>query len=103
MEIGSTFLIVGILIAGIWIFIELKRMKHKIFAIILIFLILFSYFSFSSVINQNDVDLKSIEGLKKAGSLYFIWLSGIFKNFQSLTTHAVKLDWKGDENLTIEE
>ena len=100
MAIGVTLLVVGVLVAAIWTIIELKRLKHKIFAIFLICLILFTYFSFSAIINTHDVDLKSVEGLTEAGRLYFVWIGALFGNFKSITSHAVKLDWQDDgENL----
>jgi hypothetical protein len=102
MAIGMTVIILAILIAAIWILIEAKRMKHKIFAIVLIGLILFTYISFSVVLKQNDVKLNSASGIATAGKLYFSWLGGVFTNIKTVTTYALKQDWK-NENLTIEK
>ena len=94
MAIGVTFIIIAVIIVVIWILIEAKRMKHKIFAIFLILLILFAYISFAAVIKNNDVDLKSNSGLASAGKLYYSWLGGVFHNMKSITAYAFKQDWK---------
>lgn len=95
MAIGVTLLIIGILIAGIWILLEFKRFRHKFFAIFLIALILFSYISFTLVLKGKNVNLKTSSGILQAGKLYFSWLGSIFGNFKTITTNAVKMDWIG--------
>lgn len=94
MAIGVTFIIIAVVIVGIWILIEAKRMKHKIFAVFLILLILFTYISFAAVMRNNDIDLKSPSGLATAGKLYLSWLGGIFHNMKTITAYAFKQDWK---------
>lgn len=94
MEIGVTLFVVAVLVLFIWVFIELKRFKHKIFAMVLIALILFSYLSFSVVLRNEDINYKSIEGLTKATKIYFSWLGTVFGNLKSVTSYAVKQDWK---------
>ena len=103
MAIGTTLIVIGVLVAAIWLIIEIKRFKHKIFAVLLIALILFTYISFVSVIKGKDLDLKSIEGIKSAGTLYMSWLGGIFSNFKTITNNAINMDWKFNENETSEE
>ena len=95
MVIGTTFFIVAA-----WILIEVKRFKHKIFAIFLIVLILFTYISFSYTLSGQDLDLKTIPGLTEAGKLYFVWLGSMFSNLKSITTNAIKMDWKGNTTRT---
>ncbi len=93
MGLGIGFFIVAALIAVIWVFIEFKRMRHKIFAIVLIGLILFTYISFSVVVKNHNIDFKSATGWLTAGKLYFGWLFSAFDNAKYLTTQAVKLNW----------
>ena len=99
MAIGVTLFIVGGLIALIWLLIEMKRMRHKVFAIFLITLILFTYFSFTYVAKKNDVQLSSVSGLLNGGKVYFSWLGSLFGNVKSLTGYATDLDWQ-DNNVT---
>ncbi len=95
MVIGVTLIVVAALVAVIWIVIETKRMKHKIFAILLIALILFTYLSFTHVVKKHEVDVTTAGGIFDAGKLYFSWLGSIFGNFKSITTNAIKMDWSG--------
>jgi glucan phosphoethanolaminetransferase (alkaline phosphatase superfamily) len=94
--------IVLLLVLGIWILIEIRRMKHKLFAIFLIALILFAYVTFSMTIKDKDVDLKTVDGLAKATKIYFSWLGSAFLNLKSLTTNAIKMNWTG-ENKDIQK
>lgn len=102
MAIGTTLFIVGVLVAAVWIVIEMKRFRHKVFAIALIALILFTYFSFTSVLNRNEIDLDSTQSLISAGKLYFSWLGTVFGNFRTITANAINLDWSGG-NKTLEK
>lgn len=97
MVIGTTILVIAILIVSIWIIIEIKRFKHKLLAIFLVALILFTYISFVSVIKGKEIDFKSVEGLKEAGGLYLSWLGSVFSNLKTLTVNAVNMDWKANE------
>ncbi len=94
MAVGVTLLIIAVLLIAIWVIFEVKRFKHKLFAIFLIGLILFTYLSFMAVLKGEDIDLKSTVGIKEAGSLYVSWLGSIFGNLKSITTHAIDMDWK---------
>lgn len=100
MEVGFAFFVVVALILVIWIFIEIKRMRHKLFAIFLIALILFTYISFSVVLRGKNIDYTSVSGWTTAGKLYFSWLGNAFENFKTLTSSAVKMDWEGNKSLS---
>ena len=101
MVIGSHLLILLIAVAGIWILIEIKRLKQKIFAIFLIGLILFSYFSFATIFNDKDINFKSVEGLTEAGQIYFSWIASIFVNFKTITTNAINMNWGVNDTIDI--
>jgi hypothetical protein len=97
--IGVTLFIVAVVVIAIWVFIEIKRLKHKIFAVFLICLILFGYFSFLFVFKGKDINYKSIPGVIDATKIYFNWLFSIVGNFKSITTNAVKMDWQGNKTI----
>ncbi|MFH1365434.1 MAG: hypothetical protein ABIH28_02535 [archaeon] len=97
--ISTSLVIVSLIVIGVWLLIELKRMRHKLFAIFLIVLIIFAYMSFSVVIKNNSVDLKTIDGLTKAGKVYFAWLGSAFGNIKAITTSAIKMDWAGNQTI----
>ena len=100
MVIGVTLIIIAVLIAAIWIIIEIKRLKHKLFAIFLIALILFAYISFTFVLKDKPIDLKSPSGLMEASKIYFSWLGSATRNMKSVTTYAFKQDWGAEKNST---
>ncbi|MDA3905388.1 MAG: hypothetical protein PF484_04855 [Bacteroidales bacterium] len=101
MAFSATFLIVAVVVVGIWLFVEVKRLKHKLWAFFLIGLILFTYISFSVSLKGKDVDIKSIDGVIKAGKLYASWLGSLFNNAKSVTAYATKQNWSEyDTNVT---
>ena len=93
MNFGLTFFIVVALVVAIWAFLEIKRLRHKIVAIFLIGLVLFTYISFSVSLKGQNVDLKTVDGVIKAGKLYFSWLGSLFTNVKSITAYATKKNW----------
>jgi len=101
MVIGVAFLIVAILIASVWIIIEIKRLKHKLFAIFLVILIISGYLSIMVTFKGQEVDLKTIPGVIGAGKMYLSWLGSAFGNMKSITTYAVQKEW-GSSNETTE-
>lgn len=101
MVIGITLFIIAVLIIAVWVVIEMKRMRHKLFAVFLIGLILFLYISSAFVFKEQDIEWKSVSGVIKATKIYFSWLGSAFGNLRSITSYAIKMDWK--INKTIEE
>ena len=97
MAIGMTVLIISALIAAIWVIIEIKRLKHKLFAIFLIGLILFGYFSFNVSLRGQDIDVKTVSGIIEVSKIYFSWLGSAFGNIKDITTNAINMDWKGNQ------
>ena len=101
MALGVTIFIIIVLIAVIWITLEFKRARHKMFAVFLIVLILFTYFSFTIAIKGKNVDLTSASGMTKATGLYFSWLGHLFGNLKTVTANAIKMDWSNSNKTTI--
>ena len=95
--IGTAVIILAALVVFIYVLIEVKRLRHKVFALFLIALLIFSYISFSLVIKGRNIDFASVGGLTTATKLYFSWLGSVFGNMKSLTTNAIRMDWKGNE------
>jgi hypothetical protein len=93
VEFGITLFIVAILIIAIWVIIEVKRLRHKIFALFLIALILFTYVSFTVSLRGQDIDMTTVPGVMAASKLYVSWLVSVFNNLKSITTQAISLDW----------
>ena len=100
MEVGIKFFIVAIAVIAIWIIFEMKRFKHKLFAILLIALILFTYIGFNTSLKGEEIDFKTMEGITKGVKLYFSWLTSVVGNLKLVTTNAIKMDWANAENRT---
>ena len=99
MVVETTLLVVAVMIAAIWVVVELKRLRHKLFAIFLIALILFTYISFTVTLKGSDIDYTTIQGMIDAGKLYFSWLSFIFGNLKTITIQAIHMNWKGNQTI----
>ena len=91
--IGTLIFVVAFLIIAIWIIIEIKRMKHKIFAIFLIGLILFLFLSVSAVFKDQQIDLTNVSGISDAAKVYFAWLTSAFSNIKEITANVIRMDW----------
>ena len=98
--ISVTIFIVLILIITIYLFVEFQRFKHRLFAIVLIGLVLFAYFSMVIAFRNYDFDYKSIPGLVDGSKVYWNWVLSIGGNLVKITTNAVHMDWKISGNLT---
>jgi hypothetical protein len=103
MAIGITLFIIAVLIIAIWLVVELKRMRHKLFALFLIGLILFLYISATFVFKGQEIEWGTASGATKAANVYLSWLGSIFGNMKSITSYAIKMDWKDDEALENQE
>ncbi len=91
---GVALFIVAALIITIWVLIEVKRMRHKLFAVFLISLILFGYISAGLVFESREVDYKTVPGLIDAGKIYLSWLVSVAGNFKVITSGVINMDWK---------
>ena len=97
MALGVVFFVIVAVVIAIWLLFGFKRMKHKLFAVILIALILFSFFSFNVAFNGKEISLNNISDLGKISKIYFSWLGNIFGNMKTITGQAVKMDWQGNK------
>lgn len=100
MVIGLTIIVISIAVAAIWVFFELRRFKHKLWAILIIGLILFAYISFSLTLRNESIDYRSFSGLRDASKLYVAWLIGVFGNLKAITSNAINMNW-GASNSSI--
>jgi predicted tellurium resistance membrane protein TerC len=94
MEIGSTFLIALAVIIFIWIFVEVRRFRHKTIVVIILLFLILTCFGFSLTIKDKELNLKTIDGIKDAGQLYFYWLGNTLSNLKPITTNTIKMEWE---------
>ena len=90
------------LIAGIFVFVKLKYIKHKLSWIIVLVLILLFYIGFLASTAGQDLDFNTFEGSQTAIKLYLTWLGQSFDNLRTLTGQAINLDW-GTNSTAIQE
>ncbi|MFA4953044.1 MAG: hypothetical protein WC584_02375 [Candidatus Pacearchaeota archaeon] len=99
MAVGVTLLIVAVAVIAIYVLVELKRFRHKIFAILLIALILFVYLTAIYVFKGKDVNLKTASGFIEGVKIYFSWLLSAFGNLKTITANAIHMDWGGNKSI----
>ena len=87
--------IVVFILVLLWFF-KARHMKNKVYAIAVVLMLLFFYTTFSNVINDNQIDVKSFDGVISAGKLYFSWLGNAIKNIAVIGGNVVKMDWAGN-------
>lgn len=93
MVLGITLFVVVALVVAIWAFLQVKKVRHKVTAIFLIGLIIFTYIGFSVSLKGKDINLSTASGVIQAGKLYFAWLGSVFTNIKSITAYATKKNW----------
>lgn len=67
--------------------------KKNLFPIIMVGIVLFFCFSFYHIYTNNNIDLKSYNGVVSAGKLYLTWFSSLFHNVGKITGYVVQQDW----------
>lgn len=87
------WVIIVVLIVVLWLFLKARHMKHQWYAIFLVLLILFIYLTGWKIINDNNIDLNSFNGVMSAMKLYFSWLGNLFSNVRTIAGDAVKMSW----------
>jgi len=88
------WLLIIIVVGLLFFLVKAKYIKHKIYLLLGLVLVLFFYISVSAAISGHALDLNSISGIETAGKIYFSWLGNAFGNFKSLAGSAVNMDWQ---------
>jgi hypothetical protein len=94
MVMSVVIFIIAILIVVIWLTFGFKRVRHKFFALFLIALILFSFFSFTAAFGGKELSVTGFSDIGKIAGIYFSWLANSFNNLKLITTQAIKMDWQ---------
>ncbi len=89
-----SWLIIGIaLVILIYFIFRAGHLRHRLFLVLAIFLLVFIYFTASRVLSGHDINWKSVEGISKGTRMYFSWLGSAFSNAKALTKKKKKMDW----------
>ncbi|MBI2630552.1 hypothetical protein HYW76_05625 [Candidatus Pacearchaeota archaeon] len=86
--------IVGVLVLIVFTFLKFRHMQHRTLAVILIILLVFVAATGSKLVKDNNIDVKSFDGVVLAGKLYFSWMGQIFHNSKALVGSATKMNWE---------
>lgn len=89
---GWWWIAIGIAIAVLILalsFIRLKHLKYKIIVVVLILFLLFVYLSFTGVVKNNSLSLKSPSGIFQATKAYFAWIGSAFTNVKQTTGNVI--------------
>ena len=93
MKTEMMLIVFLLIIAGLWLFVEVRRSQKRFFVILAVALIVGTYFGFYVSIRGHDLDLSTFEGVKTAMGLYFSWLGHLAGNLGTITSNAVNMDW----------
>jgi len=91
--IGVALIILTAVVLIIWFSIEFKRFKHKIWAFVLIALVVFGYISLTVSLKDQNINYRSVSGLFLATKVYFSWLFSMGSNVKTITANAIHMDW----------
>lgn len=94
--IGVALFTVSILVIVVWFLLEFKRLKHRLFAVFIICLILFLFFSGAYVFKDKEFDYKTVPGILSMMKTYCSWMFSVSGNFKTITSNAVHMDWSGN-------
>jgi len=102
-----SWIIIGVTLLVILVvskLIHFRHFKHRVTAIVLVLFLLFAYVTFANVVKENNIDIKTVDGIIKAGNVYLAWLKLSFENLKVLSGNAINMNWsptKGNSfNLT---
>jgi len=90
------WIILAVLILLLFVFFKAKHLQHRAMILVLLLLVTFFYLTFSQVIEGNNINLNTSEGLAVAGKIYFSWLTHIFDNARVVAGNVVKMNWAGN-------
>lgn len=88
----SWIVILILVIVGIFA-IKLNHLRHRFLIIVLIVIALFLYTTMNLVSTENNLDLKTTDGVFHSIKVYTGWLANGFNNLKDLTGQAINSDW----------
>lgn len=95
------WIIIGILIVLVFLFLRMKHFKGKIVAVLLIITLIFLYTTATTLLTEEEINWKTFGGVEKALRIYFSWLGNAFGNLKTISGQAIKMDWQIEKNNTI--
>jgi hypothetical protein len=93
MAFNFAWIILIVAIALVYVFFTLKKYRHKVWAFLLISIIIFLFITGTIAFAGKGINFQTNDGLKQAGNLYVAWLGHSLSNLKVLTGNAIKMDW----------
>lgn len=93
MELSTIFLIVVLALIGLWMLFGMNKVRHKIFAVILIAIIIFSYISLTIVFKDKSPSITNPIGIFHGFKTYYSWVESVVWNLKTITANAISMDW----------
>ena len=90
---GTTLIIISLIIIIVWVLLEIKRFRHKIFLISFVVLMVFLYIGVITVLHNKQINVKSVSGVISFMKIYFSWLSSVVMNLKSISANVVQMNW----------
>ena len=87
------WILIMVLIVIAFVLFKFKEIRHRFGLTLGIIAIIFLVVTVGSLYATNNLDLTSVEGLVRAGKLYFDWLGSAFRNIVKVSGYAIKQDW----------
>ena len=88
-----SWVIIAILVVFALFALKVNKMRHGIWIIVIILLVLFLYVSVTLIYSNNKVELNTSEGIFQAGKVYLGWLGNGFQNLKVIMGNVIKMDW----------
>lgn len=88
------WIIIAALVVLAFFFLRVKHIRHKVYLVAVILIILFIYITASRVLSEQEIDWKSASDVGKGVKLYFSWLGSVADNFKTIAGKVIKMDWK---------
>ena len=85
--------ITAIVLVVFYLLIEMKRMKHKFFAIFVILIMILFISTAYFVFKDKQLNLNSLGGWQDASKVYMSFLGSAFDNTKTITSNAIRMDW----------
>jgi len=88
------FWVIGaVIVVIIFLLVKARYVKHKLVWVLIFVLVFFFYVSFVWSGISKNVDLRTFEGVKTAGTVYFAWLTNAFGNIKTITGEVINMNW----------
>lgn len=98
---GISWIIIGILVVVFLLVLKARHVKHRFFALLFVLLIIFVYFTSTSLLSGKNLDLKTFDGWTSFGKIYFSWLWHAGGNAKAVIGNAIKMDWVGNSSANV--